>query len=182
MRSLGASKLCPNTLDRSSYVSQPRSRPRRPSNRSGAFTSNRASTRSESQIRFMCTTASDTPMCCLTRTATPQSEMAPCAFERPADSTKSIPLDGRDQSAPSGLRGSPSVDRHYRACDIASAVTHQKRRHRCNVLYRREGRCHVVGGLVAKEHDENQLLRISVPSGNHSPGDLALSPVHAQLS
>ena len=44
------------------------------------------------------------------------------------------------------------------------------------------GRCHVVGGLVAKEHDENQLLRISVPSGDHSPGDLALSPVHAQLS
>ena len=42
------------------------------------------------------------------------------------------------------------------------------------------GRCHVVGGLVAKEHDENQLLRISVPSGDHSPGDLALSPVHAQ--
>ena len=36
-----------------------------------------------------------------------------------------------------------------------------------------EGRCHVVGGLVAKEHDENQLLRISVSSGDHSPGDLA---------
>src|SRR5271157_4788178 len=35
---------------------------------------------------------------------------------------------------------------------------------------------------VAKEHGENQLLRISVPSGDHSPGDLALSPVHAQLS
>jgi len=44
------------------------------------------------------------------------------------------------------------------------------------------GRYHVVGRLVAKEHDENQLLRISVPSGDHSPGDLALSPVHAQLS
>src|SRR5271166_4905189 len=43
-------------------------------------------------------------------------------------------------------------------------------------------RCHVVGGLVAKEHDENQLLQISVPSGDHSPGDLALSPVHTQLS
>jgi transposase-like protein len=28
--------------------------------------------------------------------------------------------------------------------------------------------------LVAEEHDENQLLRISVPSGDHSPGDLAL--------
>src|SRR5208337_2350691 len=42
--------------------------------------------------------------------------------------------------------------------------------------------CHGVGGLVAEEHDENQLLRISVPSGDHSPGDLALSPVHAQLS
>ena len=40
-------------------------------------------------------------------------------------------------------------------------------------------RCHGVGGLLAEEHDENQLLRISVPSGNHSPGDLALSPVHA---
>jgi len=40
-------------------------------------------------------------------------------------------------------------------------------------------RCHVVGGLVAKGHAENQLLRISVPSGDHSPGDLALSPVHA---
>ncbi len=35
---------------------------------------------------------------------------------------------------------------------------------------------------VAEEHDENQLYRISVPSGDHSPGDLALSPVHAQLS
>ena len=41
------------------------------------------------------------------------------------------------------------------------------------------GRCHGVGGLVAEEHDENQLFRISVPSGDHSPGDLALSPVHA---
>jgi len=40
-------------------------------------------------------------------------------------------------------------------------------------------RCHGVGGLVAEGHDENQLFRISVPSGNHSPGDLALSPVHA---
>src|SRR5271166_3846345 len=29
------------------------------------------------------------------------------------------------------------------------------------------GRYHVVGRLVAKEHDENQLLRISVPSGDH---------------
>jgi putative transposase len=29
--------------------------------------------------------------------------------------------------------------------------------------------------LVAEGHDENQLLRISVPSGDHSPGDLALS-------
>ena len=43
-----------------------------------------------------------------------------------------------------------------------------------------EGRCHGVGGLVAEEHAENQLLRISVPSGDHSPGDLALSPVHPQ--
>jgi hypothetical protein len=42
-----------------------------------------------------------------------------------------------------------------------------------------EGHCHGVGGLVAEEHDENQLLRISVPSGDHSPGDLALSPIHA---
>ncbi len=41
------------------------------------------------------------------------------------------------------------------------------------------GRCHGVVGLVAEEHDENQLFRISVPSGDHSPGDLALSPVHA---
>jgi len=49
-------------------------------------------------------------------------------------------------------------------------------------LNRRGRRCHGVGGLVAEEHDENQLLRISVPSGDHSPGDLALSPVHAQLS
>ena len=46
---------------------------------------------------------------------------------------------------------------------------------RCHVV---DGRCHGVGGLVAKEHD-NQLLRISVPSGDHSLGDLALSPVHA---
>jgi transposase-like protein len=43
------------------------------------------------------------------------------------------------------------------------------------------GRCHGVGGLVAEEHDENQLLRISVSSGDNSPGDLALSPVHAWL-
>jgi len=43
-------------------------------------------------------------------------------------------------------------------------------------------RCHVVCGLVAEEHDENQLFRISVPSGDHSPGDLALSPVHPELS
>jgi NAD(P)-dependent dehydrogenase (short-subunit alcohol dehydrogenase family) len=35
---------------------------------------------------------------------------------------------------------------------------------------------------VAEGHDENQLFRISVPSRDHSPGDLALSPVHPQLS
>jgi hypothetical protein len=28
-------------------------------------------------------------------------------------------------------------------------------------------RCHVVCGLVAEGHDENQLLRVSVPSGDH---------------
>ena len=44
------------------------------------------------------------------------------------------------------------------------------------------GRCHVVCGLVAEGHAENQLLRIPVPTGDHSPGDLALSPVHPQLS
>ena len=33
---------------------------------------------------------------------------------------------------------------------------------------------------VAEEHDENQLFRISVPSGDHSPGDLALSPARAE--
>ena len=59
--------------------------------------------------------------------------------------------------------------------------------HRNAILIRfgadeRAGRAPFVGGLVAKEHDENQLLRISVPSGDHSPGDLALSRVHAQLS
>src|SRR5271165_6065626 len=52
----------------------------------------------------------------------------------------------------------------------------------CRRLQHFQRRCHVVGGLVAEEHDENQLFRISVPSGDHSPGDLALSPVHAQLS
>ena len=36
--------------------------------------------------------------------------------------------------------------------------------------------------MVAEEHDENQLFRISVPFGDHSSGDLALSPVHAQPS
>src|SRR6478672_8011842 len=45
-----------------------------------------------------------------------------------------------------------------------------------------KGRCHGVGGLVAADHAENQLLRISVPSGDHPPGDLALSPVHAEPS
>src|SRR5258708_27857573 len=44
------------------------------------------------------------------------------------------------------------------------------------------GRCHVVCGLVAEGHDENQLFRISIPSRDHSPGDLALSQVHPQLS
>src|SRR5580692_3970341 len=35
---------------------------------------------------------------------------------------------------------------------------------------------------VAEGHAESQLLRISVPSRDHSPGDLALSPIHPQLS
>ena len=42
-------------------------------------------------------------------------------------------------------------------------------------LIREAGRrCHGVVGLVADEHDENQLFRISVRSGDHSPGDLQL--------
>jgi exodeoxyribonuclease III len=49
-------------------------------------------------------------------------------------------------------------------------------------LHPKERRCHVVCGLVAEGHDENQLFRISVPTGDHSPSDLALSPVHPQLS
>jgi transposase-like protein len=35
--------------------------------------------------------------------------------------------------------------------------------------------------LVAEGHDENQLFGISVPTGGHSPADLALSPVHLSL-
>ena len=51
---------------------------------------------------------------------------------------------------------------------------------RCSARNHRPWRCHGVGCLVSEEHAENQLLRISVPSGDHSPGDLALSPVHPQ--
>src|SRR5208283_4853370 len=87
-----------------------------------------------------------------------------------------------------------------RRCGSALRIEHDRRRNgECHIFVRTMlsksklqpasafkdwlgGRCHVVGGLVAKEHDENQLLRISVPSGDHSPGDLALSPVHPQLS
>jgi len=35
---------------------------------------------------------------------------------------------------------------------------------------------------VAEGHEENQLFRISVPARGPTPGDLALSPVHTQLS
>ncbi len=35
---------------------------------------------------------------------------------------------------------------------------------------------------AAKEHDENQLRRLRVPARDLSAGDLALSPVHAELS
>ena len=49
-------------------------------------------------------------------------------------------------------------------------------------LSRRLAACWRFECGVAEEHDENQLFRLSVPSGDHSPGDLALSPVHAQLS
>ena len=72
--------------------------------------------------------------------------------------------------APQGLRFARELAELIEACDetIPFEVC--------------EGRCHVVCGLVAEEHDENQLLRISVPSGDHSPGDLALSPVHPELS
>jgi hypothetical protein len=41
--------------------------------------------------------------------------------------------------------------------------------------------CRSLDGGVAKEHDENQLLRISFPSCDYSPGDLALSAVHVEL-
>jgi hypothetical protein len=52
----------------------------------------------------------------------------------------------------------------------------------CTCIQPMRRRCHVVCGLVAEGHDENQLFRISVPTRDQSPGDLALSPVHPQLS
>ena len=53
---------------------------------------------------------------------------------------------------------------------------------------RRPRRCRGVGGLVAEEHAESQLLRISVPSGDHTVarsrcrgrGSGCVSPVQAQ--
>ena len=82
-------------------------------------------------------------------------------------------------------RSSPSS----RACDRctygcarkASRPSHRASQCGGGAHRRLSGLCHGGGGLVAEEHDENQLLGISVPSGDHSPGHLALSPVHAQL-
>jgi hypothetical protein len=42
--------------------------------------------------------------------------------------------------------------------------------------------CWIWVGAVAEGHEENQLRRISVPALGHTSGDLALSPVHTQLS
>src|SRR5450631_4232234 len=48
--------------------------------------------------------------------------------------------------------------------------------------------CHGAAGLRSpwwpgsQGDEENQLLRIPVPARDHSTGDLALSPVHAELS
>ena len=42
--------------------------------------------------------------------------------------------------------------------------------------------CWMYVGAVAEGYEENQLRRISVPARGHRSGDLALSPVHTQLS
>ena len=48
--------------------------------------------------------------------------------------------------------------------------------------------CHAGGTLLvvrrrcSRGHEENQLRRIPVPARGHTRGDLALSPVHTQLS
>src|SRR5580700_1274999 len=50
------------------------------------------------------------------------------------------------------------------------------------------GRCHGALGLRSgrwpnnRADEENQLRRIPLPARDYSPGDLALSPVHAQFS
>ncbi len=72
----GGSKSCRDMPDRFSCASPLKSRPRRPSNLSGAPMLIRASTLSASKTRFMCSTASDKPSWCSTRNGTPRSETA----------------------------------------------------------------------------------------------------------
>src|ERR1700677_364345 len=54
--------------------------------------------------------------------------------------------------------------------------------------HRRGGLCHAGGSSLdvrrrsSRGDEENQLRRISVSARGHTSGDLALSPVHTQLS
>ena len=69
-------KYCPNTPDRSSCASPPRSRPRRPSNRSEKPMSIRVLTPNTSTNRFTCSMASENCMWRSMRNGTPQSKTA----------------------------------------------------------------------------------------------------------
>jgi chaperone modulatory protein CbpM len=80
--------------------------------------------------------------------------------------------------------------------DLAAAVLRSRKKpgsgslprsappHPCGAV----GLCHAGGSLLdvsrrcSRGYEENQLRRISVPARGHTSGDLALSPVHTELS
>jgi hypothetical protein len=73
------------------------------------------------------------------------------------------------------------------SADPSGPICGDKRRARTKGMGRRgfvtpASACWTLLGALAKGHEEDQLRRISVPARGHTSGDLALSPVHAQLS
>src|SRR5208282_2690625 len=91
--------------------------------------SSRASIRSALKIRFTSSNASNMPMSRSMGTATKRSETGPCVFERRAKGRNSASRQPR-QASPYGAAPASTV------INVASALAHQKRRHRSDVLRR----------------------------------------------